>query len=235
MFKDRTFNLSILFSVCWHLFWIVLIGIIVTPAVQTSDVYQEVVFLGPILEKTAFDLMVEGVKPQAETLYSRTAVYLDRIYLKPEGPSRKVSKEFIPDAILNRFSFSLRDYFKDKKDTPLYFAEDIRIARFDELSEREEPASVQGPAKEREIIFKPDGPTVPRGLYSDVDTYTVRLKFFISNNGIVYDVEPVVSSGSPGIDLEALRFLKRWRFSPDNLENKDKSAWGVVTVEVVGK
>ena len=99
MFRDRIFNLSILFSCAWHLCWISVIGVVVTPSVQPSDFYQEVNFLGPILEKTAFDLMVEGAKPQAETLYARSTLFIDNIYLKPKGPELFMDKEYILYAI----------------------------------------------------------------------------------------------------------------------------------------
>ena len=83
MFRDRAFNLSILISAVWHLFWVSAVTVIVTPTVQPSDFYQEVDFLGPILEKTAFELMVDNVKPQAETLYARSTLLINNIYLKP--------------------------------------------------------------------------------------------------------------------------------------------------------
>ncbi|MGB2705546.1 MAG: TonB family protein [Candidatus Omnitrophota bacterium] len=230
MFKDRIFNLSILFSTVWHLFWISLIGIIVTPSVQPSNVHQEIDFLGPILEKTAFDLMVENVKPQAETLYASSALFPDKVYLKPKGPGRKVRKGFMPEALPDRFIFSLREYVKDTREIPLYLAQGLEIARRS-AGDKKSPA-VEGPAAERGIIFKPNFPAVPRGLYGDNEEYAVKLKFFVSDNGLVYDVEPVLSSGFPEIDMEATKFLKRWRFSPSGAAKEAKSRWGVVTITV---
>ena len=234
MFKDRAFNLSILFSTALHLFWIFAVCIIVTPSVQPSDAYQEVAFLGPILEKTAFDLMVEEIKPQAETLYARSTLFLDKIYLKPKGPDRKVLKGSIPSAVLNRLAFFLQDYVKGPKEIPLYFAEDIRMV-YAETEKKDMSPLMEGPAKEREIIFKPERLTISRGAYAGGEKYIVKLKFFISDRGIVYDVEPLVASGHPEIDLEAIRFLKKWRFSPLSLVEKNKSTWGIVTVKVETK
>ena len=170
----------------------VAIGIIVTPSVQPSDVYQEVDFLGPILGKTAFDLMVEEATPQAETLYAKSTLFMDRVYLKPEGPRRKVLKEFKPRGFLNRFAF-LKNFMKNKKETPLHVAEGMRPS-YEKAGKKELPLTLEGPAGEREIIFKPEPPRVPRGLYGDAREYRVRLKFFVSADGITYDLKPGRSS-----------------------------------------
>lgn len=242
MFRDKAFNLSILFSSIWHLCWISFIGITITPDIQPGNFHQEVSFLGPILEKTAFDLMVEGAKPRAETLYAKSTLsdakstlFVGDVYLKPKGPQRKILKEFIFDDLRERFSFSLRDYIKDTKEIPLYLAEEIMVSYKAQPERKLATTLVEGPAREREIIFKPLSLTVPPGLYGDREEHIVKLKFFVSNNGVVHDVEPVISSGYLEIDLQATKFLKRWRFSPLSSVEKDKSTWGIVPVKVVIK
>lgn len=234
MFKDRAFNLSILFSSIWHLAWISLIGIIVTPGAKPGNFYQEVDFLGPILEKTAFDLIAEEATPQAETLYAKSALFANNIYLKPKGPERKVLKGFTPQLSGDRLTFSLREFIKDTKETPLYFAEDVRMA-YGESTDKSESPLIEGPAGEREIIYKSPSPIVSRSLYGAGEEYVVKLKFFISGNGTLYDIEPIVSSGYPEIDLKAIGSLKTWRFAPLNLAKNGKFIWGVVTVKIEAK
>jgi len=234
MFKDKAFNLSILFSSAWHLFWIFFIGIIITPDAQPGNLYQEVNFLGPILEKTTFDLMVESVTPHAETLYAKNFLFLDTVYLKPKGPERKVLKEFMPDVMRDRFTFSLRRFIKDTKEIPLYFAEDVKMS-YRDTGDKAPLAPLEGPAGKREIIFKPAPLSVPRSLYGASEEYIVKLKFFVSEKGVVHDIEPVVSSGYPEIDLKAIRFLTKWRFSPLNLAENEGFAWGIVRVKIEAK
>lgn len=234
VFRDRVFNVSFLFSFLWHLFWIFAICIVITPTVQPSNLYQEVDFLGPILEKTAFDLMVEGVKPQTETLYARSTLFADGACLKPRGPRRKVLRMLIPGAINKKTPLSVRDYLEEAKEIPGYFTEDIKAAYVKSRS-RAWAFLIEGPAAEREIIFKPKPLTVPHGLYGDRDEYIIRLKFFVSDNGLVYEVEPVISSGYPEVDLRAIRYLKGWRFSPLYPTGENGTAWGIVTVRVGAK
>ena len=231
MFKDKALNLSILFSTVWHLFWIFSVGIIVAQDAQPGNLYQEVTFLGPILEKTAFELMVEDVTPPAETLYAKRAFFLDNVYLKPEGPKRKVLKEFTSQVTRDRFIFSLKRFFKDTKEVPLYFPEDIK-ASYRETGKKAPPAFIEGPAGKREIIFKPAALSVPRGLYGGRKEYIVKLKFFVSEKGVAHDIEPVVSSGYPEIDLKAIRFLGKWRFSPLGLAENERPPWGIVKVKI---
>lgn len=233
LFTDRIFNLSIVFSTIWHLFWICAIGIVVTPSVQPTNVHQNIGFLGPILEKTAFDLLAESAKPQVETLYASSALFHDKIYLRPEGPARKVRKEFLPEALPDRFVFFLREYIKDTREIPPYLTHATGVSRLG--PDGGEAPELEGPAAERGILFKPDFPAVPAGLYGDSEEYVVKLKFFISGKGLVYDVAPIVSSGFPAIDMEAMKFLKRWRFSPRAAEKKPEFDWGLVKVAVEAK
>ncbi len=230
MFSDRIFSLSIAFSTVWHLFWICVVGIAITPSVRPANLHQEVGFLGPILEKTAFDLLTENVNPQAETLYSSSVLFQDEIYLKPEGPERKVRKEFLPGALSDGFVFFLRDYVNDTREIQPYLAH-IAGVKYEGPDHIEAPG-IKGPAADRGIIFKPGLPDIPAGLYGDNKEYAVKLKFFVSRKGLVYGVAPVVSSGFPEIDMEATKSLKRWRFSPSSGEKKSESDWGIITVMV---
>ncbi len=230
LFSDRIFNLSIVFSTIWHLFWICAICIVVTPSVQPTNVHQEIGFLGPILEKTAFDFLTEDVKPQAETLYASSTLFHDKVYLRPEGPGRKVRKELLPEALPEGFVFFLREYLRDTREIPPYLAHTTGVIRHSP-GDKKAP-ELKGPAAERGIIFKPDFHAVPAGLYGDSEEYVVKLKFFVSGKGLVYDVAPVVSSGFPEIDMEATKFLKRWRFSPPAAEKKSEPDWGIATVVI---
>ena len=233
MFRDGKFNLAVVFSTVWHLFWISAIGVVVTPSVRSTNAYQEVDFLGPILEKTAFDIMVDQAIPKSETLYASSALLTESMYLKPEGPQRRLPEAPGPAAMSKRFGF-INDHGRDKKEIPRYIAENIKnfVSKQDE---GQRLLAMEGPARKREIIFKPEALVIPRGLYGDQEDYRLELKFFVAPNGIVYDATPSVSSGYPEIDLEAIRFLKRWRFLPlDVIEDHSAGggAWGVVKVMV---
>lgn len=58
MFKDRVFNLAILLSIAWHVFWLSVITVVAAPR-QTQVKFSKVSFLGPILERGALDVRIE--------------------------------------------------------------------------------------------------------------------------------------------------------------------------------
>lgn len=231
MFKNKILGISILLSTAWHLFWIFSVGIIITPTVETSNLYQEVDFLGPLLEKTAFDFMTEEAVPQSETLYATSSLFIENAYLRPKGPDRKIAKKTSHQSISDRFFLILRKYFHSDKETPPSITEEVNV-RYNKKTENKPSSPIEGPAKYLNIVYKPKLPSVPRGLYSDSDEHIVKLKFFVSENGIVRDVEPVISSGYTEIDFLAVRTLKKWRFSPKSDNN---NAWGIISIKVIAK
>jgi len=234
VFSNNIFSISILFSLLWHIFWILAVGVVVTPTVESSDLYQEVSFLGPILEKTAFDIMAEGGIPHSETVYTSSSTLITSAYLRVAGPARRVKKEVMPENVLDRFFVVLQGYFSNKKEVPLYVAESAEM-RYSKKRKRKAISFIDGPAKRRELISKAEPSSVPRGIYGNEKEYAVKLKFFVSKNGIVRDIEPVVSSGYPEIDLLAVKSLKKWRFSPTNAKRKNKSIWGVTLIKIEAK
>lgn len=234
MFSNKIFSISILFSLIWHVFWIFAVGIAAAPTVESSDLYQEVSFLGPILEKTAFDIMAEGGIPHSETVYTSSSTLVTNAYLRVAGPARRVKKEVMPENVLDRFFVVLRGYFSNKKEVPSYVAESAEM-RYSKKRKTKAISFIDGPAKQRELISKPEPASVPRGVYSNEKAHIVKLKFFVSKDGIVRDIEPVVSSGYPEIDLLAVKSLKKWRFSPTNVKQKHKPIWGVTSIRIETK
>ena len=226
--------MAVVISILWHLFWMSAIGIVVTPTVQSSNAYKEVDFLGPILEKTAFDLITEDVTPHAETLYAKSTLLIENIYLKPRGPEREILRKVVLDTSQEKFFFILRDYIKNPKEIPYDLTEDMRIG-YVEKRTKKASSFIDGPLSTREIMFRPETFTVPGGLYGDQEEYLVRLKFFVTNNGTVRGIEPLVSSGYPEVDLLAVKSLKRWRFSPIHSTKRDNSSWGVVVIRIITK
>ncbi|MBL7158583.1 MAG: hypothetical protein ISS91_03650 [Candidatus Omnitrophica bacterium] len=227
MFANKIFGVTILISSVWHLFWISAVEIVVTPTINSGCDYQEVNFLGPILEKTAFDIMADDYAHYGEARYAASSIFfLDRAHLKAAGPKRHILDRNVPEKALNRFTFNLQGYINDAKEIPFYMAEQKDFI----LLEEKEMPKVEGPVKGREIIHKPDSPVVASESYGANATYSVEVRFAISHNGIVYRAEPLVSSGQPKIDIIAIRHVREWRFSPLSLVEREENNWGVVTV-----
>ena len=229
MFTNKIFGIAIVISSVWHLFWISAVEIVVTPTINTSSDYQEVSFLGPILEKTAFDIMSDEYAHYGEARYATSSIFfLDKVHLKAAGPKRDVLNKSVPVRALDRFTFNLQGYINDAKEIPFYMADEKDFI----LIEEKEMPEVKGPVREREIIYKPDAPLVEAASYGSGEVYSTQVKFAVSHNGIVYRAEPMVSSGHPKIDIIAIRHIREWRFSPLSLVERDQNNWGIATVTI---
>ena len=90
---------------------------------------------------------------------------------------------------------------------------------------------IEGPARSRAVLFKPQFPLVSKLSYGDEGNLITRLKFTLSKEGNVELVEPVVSSGYPRIDSECIKYIKQWKFSPKAGALKEKE-WGIITLNV---
>ena len=163
----------------------------------------------------------DSTLPRAETLYYASAIFQDDAYLDVSGPKRVVKKDKFLDNSL--------DSGKDKPSylmngrTVFYHVEEKTLNRF-----------MEGPAKKRAVLFKPPFPTLSKSLYGEEENFTARLRFTISEEGNVGLIEPIISSGSPLIDLECIKYLKQWKFSPKVSQDREKE-WGIITLNIKAK
>lgn len=230
MFGSRTFRMSFLFSLGWHLAWLSLTYIVITPTVSLQDSYSDVNFLGPILEKTAFEIMVEESRPQIETLYQTRALLGIDEQIEVAGPGKLAKKDIFQDKktiggqqkqtylISGKGEYG---YLTDRKDVFYHFEEKV-ANRF-----------IEGPAKTRLVALKPVFRNLSKALYGDQERLVTKLKFILSDDGNVELVEFIVSSGYPQVDLECRKYLKQWKFYPKTREGLGQEKdWGIITLNV---
>jgi len=97
------------------------------------------------------------------------------------------------------------------------------------------PSEISGPARFREVIYKPELPAYLRwdeGLGVNLDkmgnTFSIELKFRLSPEGKVEGVERLSSSGHPTVDLVGIRYLMGWQFAPLKAGGSKEEQWGSV-------
>lgn len=90
------------------------------------------------------------------------------------------------------------------------------------VEKREIPfLTIEGPLEERGILFKPDLPEYLKSQRRDIpDRMNMVLRFRVSKEGIVEQVEPVRSSGNEELDLYGMRFLRQWKFIPSEVSQE---------------
>ena len=84
---------------------------------------------------------------------------------------------------------------------------------------------IEGPIASRKILYRPPLPKV-----ITEHSVQVKLKFWVTSDGIVDQVIPIERGGTK-MELVAIHFLKKWRFEPLSPSIKQERQWGVLTVK----
>lgn len=222
MFRDKAFNIAFLISLSWHIFCMLCFTIVILPISFPTSKLSNVSFLGPILEKTAFEMMLEKRPASKRTLYSES-MPLNNIFLSPEEKTLlgelKVGDFFLIEK-KDEVKVSANDLFGDFKVTPPLYTYDEDFFIEDSLANRE-------------ILFKPEMPLVARRIESRQESFIVELKFKVSSNGRVEEAVLLASSGYPDVDLAAINYIKAFQFSPLNKE--DGPVWDKVKLNLKSK
>ena len=195
---------------------------------------SNVSFLGPILEKTAFEMMLEK-KPLPKRVLYGGIMRLDSVFLSID---EKKGAEFKFGDVAaaqkkTEVKMSSSDLFGDFKFIPPFRERGLRGAsapRMDQ-GERARDFAIEGALSEREVVIRPPSPPlVPKRIEAGQDSYTVGLKISVSSAGKVEDVVLSASSGYPDIDLAAINYIKGFYFSP--VKGKDTLTWGKMSLNL---
>lgn len=187
--------------------------------------YSKVYFLGPILEKTAFELMLEGSPMRFEAMYMKPVIpqYVFEVEIEASGATHL--KPILGLSSSSIFNFSLKDVIREDKATVPYFFKGASFAS--------KHIEFDSPLKERAVIFKPEEiPKVPMWITQEEESFKIELEFTVSPNGIIEEVRPIVSSGYPNVDVIGMDYLKRWRFAPLEPSEEQKDQSGRIEVEL---
>lgn len=196
LFRNRNLNIAILISTSCH----VLFAFSIAPVLTSSGIKKnstDICFLGSILEK------ITTIPDKSFNLQKENDITPKVVSLRlPQGLSK--SKSFESD------KESAQGFKDDNKKSgfKLYYKKKPKVRiRFKGLL-------VSGAARNRKLLYKPDLPVkriLPTEFNSDSST-TVR--FNISRHGFVETPECIRSSGSSEVDQMALRYIRKWQFTP---------------------
>ncbi|MDD4879516.1 MAG: energy transducer TonB [Candidatus Omnitrophica bacterium] len=231
--SKHVFVLAIAVSLAWHLFCFSSVKISV-PAPAVADRGRSAVsFIGSILgEGQAFqapgpggDVSDAGMK-RLQDLAVGPEMAGDSVM---PGGSGKLANVSDLDVLREMEAKSSDDAAVSLKQVPEKPFDEIKV------SYKTYPSEIEGPARFREVIYKPELPTRLRwdeSLGVDLDrlgnTFSVKLKFLVSPEGKVGSVERLASSGHPTVDIIAMRYLKEWQFAPLKGGDSKEEQWGTV-------
>lgn len=111
-----------------------------------------------------------------------------------------------------------KELFGDSKIVPSFRqTETVSVEEKDNavLPDNNRGFSIKGPLANREIIFSPTPPTVARRIEDEKqDSFGVELKIAALPDGSVFEISLLASSGYPDIDLQAINYVKAFKFLP---------------------
>ncbi len=226
MFSTRAFNIALIASFVLHATLVTAVNIVVLPAKFKVREFTSISFLGPILEKRALDIRTANKPGSAATNYESDLKGGREIHdVKSEAfqASDTVRKD-ISGRTEKRMNAALSMPFREVKDLPVAVRNIKKVSRGES---RAKDTGISGPLAAREVFYRPAKPIVPGWINSNTP-FSLELKFFVTAQGDVKEVIPVVSSGNAEIDLLGIRYLKEWKFVPiaerGSLSEKDE--WG---------
>lgn len=204
-FRDRSFLMGLAVSLAWHFFWFFSITIVISPPKAKEKPRPRVVSLGPVLNDTIFKTLIETRPELSQTFYRGPAA------LSPEALEPKVQtiERYSPGDIVSvpfgkKILNSMRMLVGGDKASP----EDDFALRLN-LGYPEEVSGMEGEAKDRQVLSRPEEPDVPAGAGSEIE-----IAFTIDPSGAVKSTEITSSSGSSAADALWLRYFRHWQFSP---------------------
>jgi len=240
MFRDRPFNAAFLISLLWHLFLIFCVTIVIFPANIKIAKPSSVSFLGPILEKTAFEIML-GRKPGPNTTAYKQSVNANKkLFNNTDEEMGRLNKAgFGAEPVTGEGKgrgVSSRELFGDFKFTPqpraAYSAAGYKTAGLTRsFLTGGDNISIEGPLADQELLFRPELPIIPRRIESGEGSLAVKLKIRALKGGEVDSAVLLASSGEPAVDLAMINYVKKFRFSPLNSTARTAVDWGVIKIK----
>ena len=208
MFANKAFNIALLLSLTWHLMCMITVNIIVSPGKYRARELTSVSFLGPILEKTALDIILANKPIAITTRYQRNLK--DRYILpREEKPfSENSVKDHITARVEDKMNMAFAKAPEENKEVPEIITKATERDTYSKNSEE-----ISGAVSIREVIYKPVRPKLPAWIITR-SPFKMELEFMVSPQGEIKKIIPVVSSGDAEIDLLGIRYLKNWRFVP---------------------
>ncbi len=225
------FNRALIISFLWHLLCFFTITIIIVPAGAMQKRLSDIYFLGSLLDKKSFKHDFRD---------------LDTFSKKRQKSTAKVSLDEEQVIPVKRIGFGReRTLFLENSSevtgidsiigTEKLFPDTVKRERAYSEPDRGFP-EISGKAKDRLILFKPPFPDYKVALSAHHKdnvfiSCSVELKLIISKEGTVKTADILQTSGYPDIDLIAVRYAKKWRFTPLKPDYPQNDQEGVVQIE----
>lgn len=212
--KGTNIAAALILSVLAHFFFMTFVTVVAPEDFFKTEPFTRVTFLGPILEKTAFDIMVAGeggVSGGREALVPEGFLNPDLHQALSEKddaiPARYIS---VGTEVLRRVD----KYLVPEKLAPRFYSRGQYSGTAPEGQSGPERLADQYGG--RKVLFRPPTPLVAVDGIAVKKYFTVKLSAAVTVSGDVIDVSVARTSGYLFADSEAMKYLRAWKFQSVN-------------------
>lgn len=222
---SRNIKIALILSIVIHLGMMSVVKIVTPGGARKLKPFTRVTFLGPVLKKTAFDIMLENMTPVARTNYAEIDSALQEGYLKVVAPKVRKDADRFPVSKETGMEKGLLNFFSSRKSVPDF----LLGMNQGNLGVSSWAAGLVKDSAERKVVYKPGEPMFIKGLYGDKDSFEIKVKVLVGPSGDVIKAEPLTTTGYPELDITAVEHVKEWLFEPDNSQS-GQGEWMTVLV-----
>ena len=219
---NKSFLIAIMISFSIHLFWIFSVNVVVPGKKMIEKVYTQIEFLGSILGKTAFDIMLERSDPYGISYQENKSLGEDN-FLRTSNEKQDIIIGGVKPHYEKYFDSVIHASLLAKKVLP-----DIFLIQHEHKKNKYYTNEI---IEGRKVIYKPIHPLVYNVEYGGNDVFKIKLKVFITPSGKVKMVEPINTTGYPEIDMIAVKYFRGWIFEP-LIDSYDYDGWMEIEVLV---
>lgn len=230
---SRNLRIALVVSIAIHIAAMSAVKIITPEGMERIKPFTQVDFLGPILRKTAFDIMIENVTPLMKTDYSGEGRNLATSYLKVNAP-RIEPRVFGAASYGEMFANPGSGWLLPADKTVPSFLLDNPL--YGMLPDSTALLQSKGTGFSRDVVYKPEPPLLLKGLYGQQEAFSMKVRIMVDEAGTVKLVEPLTTTGFPQIDIAVAKYVKKWMFAPKSgLENGYEWIEQVVVIRAGGR
>lgn len=199
-------GLILLISLGIHILAMSAVSIVSYEGPGRTTPYTRIDFLGPILGKTSFDLMLRtSAKAERPSIKEETSLSGENI-LKVRAANKAADAAEFPDSQEKALDASIAGSLVPGSTAP--------ETRAQSMVKRAPSGVVTNVIKTRKVISRPDAPSFLEGQYGDKTYFRIKIKVMVNDDGNVVRAEPMTTTGYPQLDIAAAKYAERWIYEP---------------------